>query len=50
MDAYDNTWMGTDLSGADLPDGVYYWVLFVSNNLNQEVFYKGDVTLLRNLD
>lgn len=47
---YDNTWRGTDLSGTDLADGVYFWVLTVTLPNNDKRVYKNSVTLLRRLN
>lgn len=48
---YSNEWEGTRQDGSDLPDGVYYYVLFVKdqNNSQAESVYKGNVSLIRTL-
>lgn len=42
---YANDWDGTNGSGANLPEGTYYYVLDL--NLPSGVSYRGDITILR---
>jgi len=46
---YTNDWVGVDLKGFILPDGVYYWILKDNSGTNNTL-YKGNVTLLRDLN
>lgn len=46
---YTNDWVGVDLKGFILPDGVYYWIL-KDNSGTSNTIYKGNVTLLRDLN
>lgn len=46
---YVNDWVGVDLKGFILPDGVYYWIL-KDNSGTSNTIYKGNVTLLRDLN
>lgn len=46
---YVNDWVGVDLNGTNLPDGVYYWILKDSSGSSNTI-YKGNVTLLRDLN
>ena len=46
---YANDWVGVDLKGFILPDGVYYWILKDNSGTNNTL-YKGNVTLLRDLN
>jgi len=47
QDNYDNTWQGTDGGGAELPEGVYYYVLQYENSAGEVQQRMGAVTLLR---
>ena len=44
---YDNTWEGTDASGALLAEGGYMWVLKVDTPGQPRQVYRGTLTLLR---
>ncbi|MEL6122393.1 MAG: gliding motility-associated C-terminal domain-containing protein, partial [Bacteroidota bacterium] len=43
---YDNNWDGVDMSGADLPEGGYMWVL-VTGTLGSREVTRGTVSILR---
>ncbi len=47
QDNYDNTWEGTEVGGAELPEGVYFYVLQYENNAGQMQQRQGSVTILR---
>ena len=42
---YNNTWEGQSRDGRKLPDGTYYYVLYL--DVSEGMVYKGDVTVLR---
>jgi len=42
---YDNQWAGTNQSGNQLPQGTYYFVLRLKDNVNKEI--TGDILLIR---
>ncbi len=44
---YDNLWNGLNLSGAELPENAYMWVLIVKNSDSSKDTFKGAVTILR---
>ena len=44
---YDNSWEGTDESGARLPEGGYMWVLKVDTPDQPVEVFRGTITLLR---
>lgn len=43
---YSNDWLGTDMSGNELPEGGYMWVLTTGNAGSRDIF-RGTVTILR---
>ncbi|MEM9820944.1 MAG: gliding motility-associated C-terminal domain-containing protein, partial [Bacteroidota bacterium] len=47
MDNYDNSWEGTDQSGAPLPEDGYFYILEFTNSEGQEEQIKGALTLVR---
>lgn len=50
QDNYVNQWEGTNnISGGDVPEGSYIWVLRVFSNGVEDEVQKGTVTVLRNL-
>lgn len=42
---YDNSWDGRSDSGQDLPEGTYYYVLYL--DIGEGLLYRGDVTVIR---
>ena len=44
---YQNEWNGLDSAGAELPEGPYFYVVSRKRENDQDVVYKGTVTLLR---
>ncbi len=42
---YDNSWDGRNRDGSRLPDGTYYYVLYL--DISSGLILKGDITLLR---
>lgn len=48
---YSNEWEGTKQDGSELPDGVYFYVIFVKDQSNSQVesVYKGNVSIVRTL-
>jgi gliding motility-associated-like protein len=45
---YDNLWNGKTISGTDLPENAYMWVMNVKYNDGSREAFKGAVTILRN--
>lgn len=50
QDNYNNLWTGTDSDGQALGDGVYYYVLEVTESDGSKTIHKGHITLLRRLN
>lgn len=44
---YDNTWMGTNNAGEELPEGGYLWVLEITRGDGTRELKQGSVTILR---
>lgn len=44
---YDNTWLGVDSAGNELPEGGYMWILETTDSDNTKSINKGTVTILR---
>lgn len=42
---YANTWDGTNLTGQNLPEGTYYYILRL--NISEGIIIRGDVTIVR---
>jgi len=42
---YDNTWGGANDVGEPLPDGTYYYILYL--NISERLIFRGHVTVIR---
>ncbi len=47
QDSYDNTWLGTNSNGDELPDGGYLWILEITNGDGSKEIKKGTVSIIR---